>query len=323
MQKWNKNKIVKELKKLAKELGHSPHRREVSHSFYWIIYNHFGGLDKAKKVAGLEIYKLKYNPIKKSAYKVSKEFAYILGVVYGDGHSHIIEDNHGSSGTITLGVTDKDFALNFKNQLEKWSGLKARYWLNKEGENEVNLYSVDAARIIDKFNLNKILNWKKEFQFEFMKGLFDSDGGVTGGNLDNRKYAKRWVHFSNNNLMLLRLVKWVFKKMKIKYSISRRIKSGFGSKKWQYQMQIYNLKDMFKYYKNIGFSIKRKQNKLIKVINSYDYYPLEMFNKAKKLHKKMGFRKVAKELNLNPGIVYGWLFKNNQKQILDVKGGKL
>ncbi len=323
MQKWNKKLIIKKLKKLAKELGHSPHRREVPHSFYWMIYNHFGGLDKAKKVDGLEIYKLKYNPIKKSSYKVSKEFAYVLGVVYGDGHSHIIEDNHGSSGIITLGVTDKDFALNFKKELEKWSGLKAKYWVNKEEEHEVNLYSVDAARIIDKFDLNKILKWKKEFQFQFMKGLFDSDGGVVGENLDNRRYAKRWVHLSNNNLILIYLVKKIFNKMKIKYFIDKRIHSGFGSKKWQYEIKIYNLKDMFKYYKKIGFSIKRKQDKLINVINSYDYYPLEMFNKAKELHKKIGFRKVAKELKVNPEIVYGWLFKNNQKQILDVKGGKL
>lgn len=35
----------------------------------------------------------------------------------------------------------------------------------------------------------------------------------------------------------------------------------------------------------------------------------------------MGYRKVAKELNLNPGIVYGWLFKDNQKQIIDVNRG--
>ena len=330
MQKWNKNKIVKELKKLAKELGHSPHRREVSHSFYWIIYNHFGGLDKAKKVAGLEIYKLKYNPIKKSAYKVSKEFAYILGVIYGDGSVSLIEGSHGSSGNIGLAVKDKDFALNFRYNLEKWSGLKSKYRLHYEKFNgliikfhKITLSSVDACRIINNFNLNKTLKWKKEFQFEFLKGLFDSDGGILGMNLYNRKHAKRWLHFSNNNLILIKLVRNVFDRMKIKYSVNRRIKSGFGSKKWQYQVQVYNLKDIFKYYKNIGFGIKRKQDKLKEVIRSYNYYSLEKFNKAKELHQNMGFRKVAKELNLNPGIIYGWLFKNNQKQILDVKGGKL
>ncbi len=326
MRKWNKKLVIKELRKLANELGHSPSRREVPHPLYWIIYNNFGGLDKAKKVAGLKIYKLKYNPVKKSAYKVSKEFAYVLGVVYGDGSVNLIENSHGSSGSISLAVKDKDFAIYFKDIIEKWSGLKAKYKLHYEKFNEfilkfhkIILSSVDACRIINNFSLNRIMLWKKEFQFEFMKGLFDSDGGILGQNLDNRKYAKRWLHFSNNNLTLIFLVKKIFERMKIKYSISRRIKSGFGSKKWQYQIQIYNLRGILKYHKYVGFGMKRKQDKLREVINSYTTYTSEIFNKAKKLHKHIGFRKVARELNLNPGIVYGWLFKNNKKQILDLK----
>ena len=46
-----------------------------------------------------------------------------------------------------------------------------------------------------------------------------------------------------------------------------------------------------------------------------------MYKEAKLLHKSMGYRKVAQKLGLNPGITYGWLFKNNKKQI--VNWGKL
>lgn len=270
MKKWNKSKVIKELNLLAEKLGHSPNRKEVPHPLYWVLYKNFGGLDKAKKLADLEIYKLKYNPIKKSAYKISNEFAYVLGVVYGDGHSHIVEDDHGSSGILILKVTDKDFALNFKNKLDKWLGLNANYKINKEGYHETSLHSVDVARIIDKFNLDEVLKWEKKFQFNFLKGFYDSDGGVIGKNLDNRKYAKRWIHLSNNNLILIKLVRKIFKHIEVNYSISRRIHSGFGSKKWQYEIKIYNLKSMFKYYKNIGFSIKRKQEDLKSIINSYE-----------------------------------------------------
>ncbi|MEK6904138.1 MAG: LAGLIDADG family homing endonuclease, partial [Nanoarchaeota archaeon] len=202
--------------------------------------------------------------------------------------------------------------------LEKWSGLKVRYKINKEGLHQINLYSVDACRIVNNFDLNEIPKLDRELQFIFLRGLFDSDGGVIGKNLNFRKEAKRWIHFSNNNALLIKIVRVIFDDMKIKYSISKRIHSGFGSKKWQYEIKIYNLKGIFKYYKNIGFSIKRKQEKLKEVIDSYQHYSYKTFKKAQELHKKMGFRKVAKALNINPGIVYGWLFKDNTKQILDI-----
>lgn len=142
--------------------------------------------------------------------------------------------------------------------------------------------------------------------------------GVVGQNLNNRRRAKRWIHLSNNSVVLIDIVRQIFDEMKIKYYITKRIHSRFGSKKWQYEIKIYNLKDIFKYYKRIGFSIKRKQDKLREVIDSYNYYSLKQFNKAKKLHRNMGFRKVANQLKIPKGVVYGWLFKNNQKRILDI-----
>ncbi|MEK6839921.1 MAG: hypothetical protein AABX72_03195, partial [Nanoarchaeota archaeon] len=83
MLSWNKGKVIKELKKKAKKLKHSPSRSEIPMNLYGASRHYFGSLNKAKKAAGLKIEKLKYNPIKKSAYKPSKDFAYVLGVIYG------------------------------------------------------------------------------------------------------------------------------------------------------------------------------------------------------------------------------------------------
>lgn len=111
------------------------------------------------------------------AYKTSKEFAYILGVIYGDGSYRLRKDKRGTSGAITLKVKDKDFALNFKKIIEKWSGIKAKYYVNEKNEHLVGLYSIDASRIVDNFNLHDVLSWNKRFQYEFLRGLFDSDEG--------------------------------------------------------------------------------------------------------------------------------------------------
>lgn len=246
MRKWNKKEVIKELRLRARELRHSPSVSEVPSYLYGASYHKFGSFNKAKLATNLSINKVKYNPIKNSAYNVSKEFAYILGVVYGDGHCKLYKNKHGTSGVISLAVRDQDFALNFKRILENWSGLKAKYRLNKRMFHEVTLNSVDACRIIKNFDLDSMLGWKKESQSEFLKGLFDSDGGIIGKNLDKRKYAKRWLHFSNNNKILIELVRSILDKLQIKYSLTKRIHSGFGSKKWQYEIKIYNLKGMFK-----------------------------------------------------------------------------
>ncbi len=270
MQKWSKEKVIDELKSMARELGHSPSRSEISNALYGACNQYFGNMNNAKRAAGLSTQKLKYNPIKKSAYNLSIEFAYVIGVVYGDGNYNLQENEHGSSGSISLGVRDEDFAINFKERTERWSGLKAKYYFDKNNFYRVILHSVDACRIIKNFDINDILKWRNKFQFEFLKGLFDSDGGVVVSNLANRKYAKRWIHLSNNNVQLVKLVTCIFDKMDIKYSVTKRIHSGFGSKKLQHEIKVYNFDGILKYYKNIGFSIKRKQLQIAKLVNSYD-----------------------------------------------------
>lgn len=67
---------------------------------------------------------------------------------------------------------------------------------------------------------------------------------------------------------------------------------------------MYWVQNLYFFYKNIGFNIKRKQDKLKQVIDSHDFWSRETFNKAKKLHKSIGFRKVAENLNVPESIVY-------------------
>jgi len=251
--------------------------------------------------------------------QMSTEFAYILGVVYGDASVRVYKDINRTGGYIILKVKDRDFALFFKRNLDIWSGREAKFKIKSNGFYHTVLYSINHAKVIKKFNVDNILTTSSECKKTFLSGLFDSEGAVIGHNLNNRKKAKRWVHFSNNNTQIISLVTKLLNEFNIKYTLKSRIHSGFGSKKLQYEIIMYGLRNIVWFYKSRIFNIKRKVNKLKEIIESYTYYPSSQFNKAKELHKEMGYKKVAQRLGLPRGVVYGWLFKNNQKQILDLE----
>lgn len=269
MNKWNKEKIIKELKKEAKRLGHSPRTKDVHPKLVWECQQNFVSWDNAKKVACLELNK-KGNILKEDSKKLSNDLAYVLGVVAGDGYAGYYRSDHGTRGIISLGVTDKDFAEAFKMNLDRWSGHKSK--LQKTSRDYlVTLNSVDIAKFIKSFDLKEILFSNREMKALFLRGLFDSDGGVIGKNLDYRRNAKRWIHFFNNNKKIISLVMSILNEFCIDYSINSRVHSGFGSKKLQCEIKIYGLKNIFKYYRLIGFNIERKQKTLIGIIRSYEW----------------------------------------------------
>ncbi|MFH1209453.1 MAG: LAGLIDADG family homing endonuclease [archaeon] len=269
---WSRHKIKKHLKDIYKQLKHSPTSREVPQKLYQACLRYFGSFNKAKTSVKLQINKTKYNKIKKNSNNLSKELAYVIGVAKGDGHTYIRRNKHGTSAGIILKVKDKDFAEYFKNTLENWSGIKTSFHFYPKNYFVTNLSSIEAAKIIKNFKINKILVTNKSKKCAFLQGLYDSEGGVIGINLHNRKNAKRWITFSNNNKPLINIVKSILSELNIKHKLKSRVHSGFGSKKIQYELNIYDFNSILKFYKNINFNIARKRNKLEEVLNSYNFY---------------------------------------------------
>ena len=103
-----------------------------------------------------------------SAKKLSEELAYILGVIYGDGHVSIKQRR------VILSATDKDFVLNFRDNLEKWSNFKARFYkrdikTNETIKNRKSQYvsyidSIEASKFFNDFNLNLIKKFNQELK---------------------------------------------------------------------------------------------------------------------------------------------------------------
>ncbi len=196
---------------------------------------------------------------------LTNSFAYVLGVVYGDGHCRLRK----RGGETILKVKDEDFAWYFKKSLDSFSKLNSRLF-EKDGFYFTYLASKSTAEKILSFDLSIIIESDDNKKINFLSGIYDSEGGIAGQNLNNRKYAKRWIHFSNNNKIIIKLMQTLLQHFDINYKIRSRVHSGFGSEKLQYEIIVYGLKDILWFHKKKIFKIKRKTNKLQEVVQSYE-----------------------------------------------------
>ena len=216
---------------------------------------------KAVKISA----QLRTKRLPESAKILSPELAYVLGVVYGDGHVSIKQRR------IILGVTDEDFALKFKSKLEKWSSFKARFkkrikktdYKVKSRKPQYLCYidSIEASKFIEKFDLNLIKNSQNIFKTKFIKGFFDSDGCV------NKNRSTITIHNSIYNLS--NFVSNLLTSLNIKNKIHSRTYFNKLTEKDITMHNISILGEGRKIFANtINSSLKRKQERLARFINN-------------------------------------------------------
>ena len=104
--------------------------------------------------------------------KINKDFAYLYGVLLGDGYLD------GYSYHIGLSAKDKDFVDEFSIKLRGWSksNLYRRHISN--GQYSSVLCSKQAYQFFKNFDRADILNWTTQFKRLFLKGMYDSEGFV-------------------------------------------------------------------------------------------------------------------------------------------------
>jgi hypothetical protein len=235
--------------------------KDINSKFYSTEYREkqsSNGKKRWKKVKHLLI-TTNTKQLPQSAHKMSPELAYVLGVMLGDGTM--------SNYSLRLIVKDKDFALKFKQKLEKWNGYsielkrvsekryKKHYW-------KVIFHSKKACKILKKYkeNIRKImLNAPRKCQIAFLEGLYDSEGYVS-----LIKHGKR-IFFCNTKKRLVKLVCHLLSYFKIETSINKH--------KTAHQDIYYSItskrENVLQFYKYIHFSIARKQDRLNQIISSY------------------------------------------------------
>ncbi len=193
------------------------------------------------------------------------KIAYILGVVKSDVH---ISPKH----SIRLVVKDVDFIESFKNAFEELlnENLKS-VRMTKNGFYFWEICSKKLALFLKGLEIENFLTDEK-MKRNFLRGFFDGEGSM----LFSGKGVKvhREIGCVNKNEKLMRYVSKCLTELGIENRIRKIIGSGFNSKGVYYRVLIYGKRNILNFYKKVGFSIKRKQDKLASALNSYVRYRL-------------------------------------------------
>lgn len=193
--------------------------------------------------------------------KLSPEKSYLLAVLCGDGHIH--------PGMIRLEIRkDEEFIKEFSSCLKKVYGLEFKHYYYAK-RNSFILYASPEIVCNDLLKYGKFgtFDWNvpKEIMesndekiiSSFLRGIFDSEGSVT----------KCSVLMCSANKKGIEEIKILLKKIGIESKITKT-KAGY------YILWIFR-KERFKIFrKRVGFTIKRKMDKLNEILkNDKSYKP--------------------------------------------------
>jgi intein-encoded DNA endonuclease-like protein len=235
------------------------------------------------------------------AKKLSPELAYILGVTEGDGclcrakRKSLPGENY--DYILTLGVTDSDFADHFSENIEKWLSFKP--YRNKRPQRGMRtkdvhimrLRSKDAYEFLSDFDLDNLLESDDKIKSRFLKVFYDSEGSVP----KNKKARSIFVDVIN--LRITTLVRKLLKSMKINLSNLQEANATHNQK--YYYFHICSTKSLELFRDKIGFSIQRKQDRLINLLN-------QLPSSEEIIKKKKGYLNNRKTLycyiSENPGL---------------------
>jgi intein-encoded DNA endonuclease-like protein len=229
-----------------------------SHVSYWIrgIHNPYNG----RYIPSIEFL------------KPSEELAYVIGVKLGDGYTSRKKRAIKGYNNVTIGlkVNDREFAEEFGRCLVEVLGrrpIKPRY-RNGVGKYVIEVRSQTLYELlkkpVDLARLKKYIEHCKRCMAAFLRGFADSEGCV-----DNRGY----VNISNTDCELLTYVKELLKRFGIEstgpWPKRRQGKTFYNPKtmkRYTYKKDEYFIYiragSNVSFYKNIGFTIRRKKRRL-------------------------------------------------------------
>jgi hypothetical protein len=189
-------------------------------------------------------------PTNKNYRVLSKEKAYILGVLCGDGYI--------DKKRIKLEIRkDKEFIEKFQKCLEKVYGIRYQHKFYKKRESLIlDISSMIIAKDLNKYGIFRTKNWivpdlikksnNKEVISKFLCGLYDSDG-----------YANKYsIGITCSSYNGLKDVSQLLRMLGIKNSL----------KNYKYPMIYIGKRDNIRLFRNnIGFTIERKMNRITEV----------------------------------------------------------
>ena len=213
-------------------------------------------------------YDKKMPPLARWHPEPSKELAYILGVLHGDGNLVV----NGYNYIIQLGVKDYEFAEFFSKEMSRLLNKKAikPNWDESNNRWQVKYYSKAFYIWFKRQNLETLkpfIEHNKLTIANFLRGLYDSEGSHYV--CKKRKCSR--IDLSNDDLKLLKYVQYLLKKhfnittrgpyLVVRAGTESKMKNGKIAKRNHdnYQIVIYRRQHTKRFVNEIGFTITEKQ----------------------------------------------------------------
>lgn len=215
--RWNKKKVIQEIKNLQIKLKRKPMKRDNS-SLYFLTRKFFGSWNNAMKKAGFEI-KIKQKP--NIPNELSNDLAYFLGLLITDGH--IAFNKKRGNHTIMIFTSfkeERDIVLSLiKNIFNYRSSFREKkYGFNKYINYEIRISSKELSnQLVQKLNIpagakSKVVRVpfylfksKKGFMTNFLRGVIDGDGSI----------SKNRIKISSGSIKFLEDIKLLLNNLKI------------------------------------------------------------------------------------------------------------
>jgi len=217
-----------------------------------------------------------FGKVNKFDEKPSPELEYINGVMFSDGYKCF----DGKRYHLRLAVVDKKFAETFGKNLAKVLGRRKPYkpyWDKDLKRWVVTGCSIQLFKFLNRplKELKPHIEYSKETIASFLRALFDAEGCIYVKIKGRRR--KRQLCLYNTDKKLLIYVQYLLKKYfdidttgpylaKRKGSIKYFPNDKISKTTKDYYCLYIRAKSLLNFYKHIGFTIKRKQQRLIKAI---------------------------------------------------------
>lgn len=229
-------------------------------------------------------------PIPRTEFTPSPELSYSLGVIEGDGCVRL----KGNHRLIILHATDRDFVEAFNQSMCTLLGKPKLYTIrlvdkhlqkNRKPYYVVDVVSKEFYEWYEKKSVEELYAVAKVYPKEYLRGLYDSEGTVGIYAYKSKKYYSSYVctklGFCNTNTALIMQVTQLLEQLGIKCRTGISTKAGasqaFPEKTYIavydcFTVHIDGTEAIRKFKENVGFSIKRKQDKLIQLLWVIDNY---------------------------------------------------
>jgi DNA gyrase/topoisomerase IV subunit A len=219
--------------------------------------------------------------------KITKDFAYVFGSLLGDGSIKCYEKETYRTSRILFRVIDKDFANSVKNSMDKCfrerERIKFTYDKNRN-DYVIRFAHKKICKWLLFYNIKNMLKYNEKIKISFLRGLYDAEGCV---NIKNKNGFKviNYISFTNTNKKILKVTSEILKELRIEHSICKKWQREEKNFKKCYVIYICGKQNFIKFYKKIGFNIKRKDERL-------KYLPRDHNDKT--WHKRLSLNAISR-----------------------------